>query len=380
MIDAPTFVPCDRVPGEQISLDAGAVGGRDAEIPAERRRLEILGIGVAHADLLRRDIDEPRAGIEGHRLPVVSAERTRQQLDAFTRFVVAALGFFDRSTAGCIDAAGPGDRGERVCRDQMTGLPIEHVKETVLVRLDQHLARLTGDGEIGQHELLIRVVVPFLTRCSLIVPGVGPGIRVDRDDRGQEQIVALAGTAIRLVPLGTVADAEVDKIERGIVGNRVPDRAAAAELPPIPEPGFCRHRKRGCLERLRWISGHGVEPPIKGAGFCIVGGQIAAHSEFVTAVADQHPALDHTRCHGDRVRLGRVDRQNAPHGLARGGIEGDQTPVERAQVEFTAPRGDTAVDHIATTAHTERTGHLRVVGPERPTGLRIEGSHHAPCG
>ena len=132
---------------------------------------------------------------------------------------------------------------------------VEDVEEAVLVRLHDDLARLPVDGEIGEHQLLHGVEVPLLAGCGLVVPHVCAGVGVERDDRGQEQVVALARGAVVARPFDAVADAEVDEIQIRVVGDRVPRRAAAAELPPLAAPGLRGHLHGLVLERLRGSPG-----------------------------------------------------------------------------------------------------------------------------
>src|SRR6185436_19012055 len=98
-----------------------------------------------------------------------------------------------------------------------------------------------------------------------------------------------------LVPRRAVACANVQELRIGVVRERIPRGAAAAELPPLPFPGLRRRLERLRLERLRRIAGHDVEAPDELAGLGIVRRHEAAHAELGAAVADDHLAVDDAR-------------------------------------------------------------------------------------
>src|SRR3546814_20406908 len=86
---------------------------------------------------------------------------------------------------------------------------------------------------------------------------------VDRHDGAQEQVVALAFTADAVIPRRAISGAEIDGVEFGVIGDGVPDGAAAAVFPPFARPalrsnprrlvivdaGLARHRPERSEER-----------------------------------------------------------------------------------------------------------------------------------
>src|SRR3984893_12275609 len=112
------------------------------------------------------------------------------------------------------------------------------------------MAQLPLNGQVREHELLRRVVVPFVTRCSLVVPHVRSGISVESDDRINEQVVALVQASLTLIPLDSIAGTEVKQVELRVERDGIPYRRAAAELPPLSRPGFCGSRHGFVFERL----------------------------------------------------------------------------------------------------------------------------------
>ena len=97
--------------------------------------------------------------------------------------------------------------------------------------------------------------IPGLSRCRLVVPDVFSGVRSHRDNGGQKQVIAAVRAADVSIPRRAVADTEIQQVEFGIVGNRVPDRATAPVRPPFARPGFCRILKRFTFKafgRVAW--------------------------------------------------------------------------------------------------------------------------------
>src|SRR5690606_18472844 len=102
---------------------------------------------------------------------------------------------------------------------------------------------------------------PLLARHFLVVPAILAGVCVERDDRAQEQVVAAFGAPEVPYEGRAVAGADEDKVELGIVRDRVPRGAAAAELPPLAAPRLRSHPHRFVLEAVRGITGHEIKLP-----------------------------------------------------------------------------------------------------------------------
>ena len=186
--------------------------------------------------LHRRDVDEARLRVERHRVPVVTAERRRH--DELGFLAPVALGRLDRAPRLHVDVAGPRRRDVLVRRQQLARDAVDDVEEAVLRRLHQHLARFAVDDEVREDDVLRRGVVPVVTRRDLVMPLQAPGVRIEREDRREEQVVAAARRADRARPRRAIAGADVERVEVGVVRHRVPDRAAAAAGPPLAGPGL----------------------------------------------------------------------------------------------------------------------------------------------
>src|SRR5690606_36885698 len=136
-----------------------------------------------------------------------------------------------------------------------------------------------------------------------------------------------------------VAGADEDEVEHGIVGDRVPRRAAAAERPPLAVPRLRGHLHRGVLEPVRRIAGHEIELPEKLTVVRVVRADEAAHAEIRAAVADYDLSVEHARRTGDRVRPLVAERLDRPARLAGLRVEGHQAAVERRDDDRVLPRG-----------------------------------------
>ena len=131
---------------------------------------------------------------------------------------------------------------------------------------------------------------------------------------------------------------------------------------------------------LGWITGHRIKTPSFLACFGVKGGQIAAHNIFGTRRPDQHLALHDARRARDGHGRSLGNGQLIPQDFASIGIEGDEPPVERGDIDTPFIHGDAAIDGV--TAHIDQfgTGHLRVIFPHFLARRGIIGLHHRPSG
>ena len=214
------------------------------------------------------------------------------------------------------------------------------------------------------------------------MPFIFAGIGIERDDRGDEEIVALTLTTDFVVPWGAVADADQYLVELAVIDDRVPYSAAAAELAPVAVPrcagAFYDAVRRcaigGCAGG-RW---DGVEAPVEIAGVGIIGGDITAHAIFGAAIADQYAPLHHARRAGDGVGLGLIDGYLGPDGPTGGGIERDQAAVDGAEEDLAVIDSDAAIDDIAAGVEPGLSGNLRIIAPQRLASGGVESEHFAP--
>ena len=182
-----------------------------------------------------------------------------------------------------------------------------------------------------------------------------------------------------LVPGRSIAHADVQQIQFGIVGHRIPNGSAAPDFPPrTTAPGFGGHLQGIVFKTVGRIPRDGVETPFLLTGLDVVGRDIAAHTEFSAAIADDDVALDDAGCAGDGVGSGLVDGHDIPDDLARNGIECNQPPVDRPDVNLAVPDRHTAVDDITAGILATRLVDIEVVAPQQGPVTGINGVHLAP--
>src|SRR4030095_9053434 len=131
------------------------------------------------------------------------------------------------------------------------------------------------------------------------------------------------------------------------VPQRLQASPAPADLPPFALPCLRCLFERCRFERFRRIAGHGVKSPCELSRLCIVSRDVAAHTKFRAAIADDHLALDHAGRTGNGVHLRLIYRDNGPDELPRRSIKRSQPSIERADVNVAFVEGYAAVDCIA---------------------------------
>ena len=247
-------------------------------------------------------------------------------------------------------------------REQLAGGAIEHVEESVLRRLHDHLALPAGPVQVRQHHRLHRRVVPGIGRRRLVMPHQLAVVGIDGEDRAQVQVVAAAGAAQVAVPRRAVAGADVKQIQLRVVDDRIPHRAAAADLEPLGAvPRRQRFLERLVLLRLRRIAGHRIETPRELPGFSVVGRHVSAHAVLRTAVADDHLALGDARRARDREGLCLIDGGGLPGDFSAVGVERHEPAIEHADNHLAFVEGGAAIDHVAARKVVVLAVHLGVV-------------------
>ena len=242
----------------------------------------------------RRNVNQTGIGIERHRCPIVSAAAGRINRDRV--LIVIRFGIHDRP-AVLADRRRPTHFHERLGGDEFAGDTVQHIEETVLRRLHDHLAHAAVDVEIEQHQLLHVVEIPVVVGNGLVVPLELAGGEVDREDRARVQIVETRSAAKLLHPRFGVAGANVDEVRFGIVRESVPHGGAAAVLPEVTAPGFRRLAQRFAFVGLRRVARHGIEAPLQFACLRIDGNELSAGWFVAAGRADDHLAACDARRH-----------------------------------------------------------------------------------
>ena len=191
-------------------------------------------------------------------------------------------------------------------------------------------------------------------------------------------MITLATTPQVWGPGRSVADPHVDEIELRIVDEGVPDRTAAADLPPLSTPRPGGLLQRGRLERPGGVTRNGVEAPGELSRLRVVGRHVAAHAQLGSAIAyDDVPPGDARRTR-DRVGSFPVDRHDLPDRLAGLAVECHQSTVQRGRVHPALVDRQASIDDVAAGLGAVRPGDLGIVLPQLLAGPRVDRVHDAP--
>src|SRR5207244_13111815 len=136
------------------------------------------------------DIEESRARTERGRVPIRSA--LRAGLDVVTAHTRGSgFGRFD-GPAPFIEPDIPVLLDECLAQEELTGVAVKHVEETVAARPRYDLARLTLPFDFAQHRDLHRIPVILVIRSELVIPFQLAGIGIEGEDTIGIEIVAAA--------------------------------------------------------------------------------------------------------------------------------------------------------------------------------------------
>ena len=236
------------------------------------------------------NVDQVRLRAIGHRIPRVSPGP--RWIHILGRGIPISLPRQDRPSGFHVDVGRPIHVGVVFRREELSGVAIEDVEKAVLRRLHDDPLPRAADGEVRKNQLLHRVVVPTVVRRGLVVPGHAAGGGIESDDGRGEQAVELRRPELAQVIGRGVGSAEVNEVQIGIVGKPIPRGSAAVELRfAMRVPSLVRHRQFGIFIGLSDRRRHGIEAPFEGAGFQIIGRDIAAHGAMPhvgAAIADDH--------------------------------------------------------------------------------------------
>src|SRR4029078_11722623 len=208
--------------------------------------------------------------------------------------------------------------------ERLAGLAIEDVDESRLADLGDSLARLAVVDRVEQDHGIWGVVVPEIVMHLLEMPAVLPGLRVDREHRDAEQVVAAAHGAIQ-VRTG-IAGREIDEAQARVDGGRLPDggatvlpRVVVRRASVVPELAGTGDR----VERPNGLAGARVERFHAAAAAAVAARETREHEPVVV----ERPRRDSEAV---RVRL----RLHGPDDRAGALVERDELAVELARVDL----------------------------------------------
>ncbi len=211
------------------------------------------------------------------------------------------------------------------------------------------------------------------------MPLVLAGLAIERDDRGDEQVVALALAPDTVVPGIRAACADEDAASLGIVGHGIPHRGLAAEFPPFARPGLGGDL-RGFVLVDAGLAGNGVEPPELLAGLGVIGRHIAADRAGGAGETDDDSAVEYPRRAVDLGRILGPDRHGLPDEFSGPGVERDQATVLRTGVDLAVPPGDPAHPPANPQVEPGLLGGARIVLPQLLARHGIDGVDNAEPG
>src|SRR5881296_1143271 len=167
----------------------------------------------------------------------------------------------DRPAGFRIDPFGPSHLGKWLRGYKRAGNAIQHIIEPILVGLHEDLALPSVNGEIHQDESLDAVIVPGVAWNRLVIPLQLTVIGLYGQDGTNKEVVLALGLPKLFRPRTTISCADINEIRLGVICHAVPNRSAAAELPPFARPGFGCFLQRWILEGFGGIAGYRIEAP-----------------------------------------------------------------------------------------------------------------------
>ena len=125
------------------------------------------------------------------------------------------------------------------------------------------------------------------------MPDVLTGVRVQRNNGAEKQVVAAFRAANLSVPWRAIACTYIELVQLLVIGKGMPGITAATVLPPFARPGFGRHFHGCVFETICRVTRHDVELPRFFTGVGIVGSYPASGGAVLgTTVADKYLALE----------------------------------------------------------------------------------------
>lgn len=248
--------------------------------------------------------------------------------------------------------------------ERLPRLPVEQVEPTGLARLRDARPQLAVDVHVEQHDRAGRVVVPDVVVDFLEVPPVLAGLRVERDDRASEEVVAGPFGAVQV--RGCVSGGEVQEPEVRIDRGRLPDGRAAV----LPRVVVGRPRVVTDLAR----AGNRVEAPQLLPRRPVERRDPTADPIFTSGDAGVDPAVVVERRARDRVPVLPARDLRRPDDLAGLLVERDELAVELADVHLAVAERHASARPAAADGR-DLLIQLRPVLPFRRASARVDGEH-----
>ena len=242
--------------------------------------------------------------------------------------------------------------------ERLPGLAVEHVDPAGLSGLRDALAPVGGVEEDGGAR---GVVVPDVVVHLLEPPPELARLRLDGDDRRRPFVVALPDASVPVRP--RVPGREVEEAEVGVVGRRLPDRAAAVQVRVAGRP-----RVSAGLARRR----DGVVAPDRLAVVRVERLEETTRAEVGSDDADVHAPVRVDRGRSDHLPVLPADELPVPDDFAGLRVERDDLAVELSLVHLSVADRDAAVQPTAAD-RVDLLVEVPLVLPEDLAGLDVDG-------
>ena len=312
-------------------------------------------------------------GIIGGGIPVARACRGRED----EARAVPEIGAVRRHLrhAVFVEPLGPVGPHQRIDAQRLAGFAVQHEEIAVLGRVEDDRADLSIHLHLRQHHRLGGGEVPAVAGRFLIMPLHSAALGIQRDDRGEIEVGAALGRAGCDRIGAAIADPDIHGAELGIIVDRIPDGAAAADIPTaFGVPGLERGVERLVLLRpLRRIMRDGVEAPRLRAVGDAIGGDVSARVIFRAGIAENDEVAGHFRRARAGIAAAVIDhRVDLPDDLPALRVERVEHAVERTDHHLVLGERDAAIGLITARGPVRLHVHLRLEGPERLAGRGVE--------
>ena len=217
--------------------------------------------------------------------------------------------------------------------------------------------------------------VPVVGRRFLEVPVHPAALAVDRDERIEIEIVASAGRT-HCLRIGTaIARADNHLVEQRVIGDRIPHRSAAADIPAgLLRPSLERGVQfRMFLRAAGGIARYRPETPFPVPAAHVVSGDVTARVIFGAGIADDDHVAGDLGCAGYGIGAVAVgDRIHAPHHGAADLVERVENAVQRGDEDLAIVDGNPAIGLVAAGRAIDLHVELGREGPQLLAGRGIE--------
>src|SRR5690242_13169866 len=141
------------------------------------------------------NIEETSGRTIGRRLPVCGTTNPRKNSGAFFSWNLFGI---RNGVTMAVKTVRPGHFRKRFSKFEMTGCCIQHVEESVSIRLDEKMLPLAVNRFVYHHRNLSRIPVENIMRGKLEIPSKRATVRIQRYNTISVKVVAVTGSALKI--------------------------------------------------------------------------------------------------------------------------------------------------------------------------------------